>query len=538
MNANTLIDRPATAFVAALVILTGCQKQQEGTPSAPAAGKPAMVSAEKTSFDQVAAKLDPGGNFYLYLSTEKFLGALSTHIATASNLVMALPNVQGEARKTVEKCFAVGTGLINSSGISQISGLGLSSIARAPGFYYNKVILHHYAGQGAGLIWSLFGQAPHPMPQLDLLPESVALASASDFDVALLWSNILQAVKTLDVPDVSACMDQAPAKFRQWSGLDLDAVLHSLSGEYGIILTLDQHKTVTLPLPGNPMEIPSPALCLLAKVNSDLIFDRVDKVLQENPATSKLLSKVDETGLKMRTVTIPVPIPVEVRPTLARLGDYLLLASSDTLVREIAAVKSGQKKGYKATEEFKKLSQGVPAEGNNFDLVTSALGGTFLQIQERSMAMQKLDPAALNTFHELFAQCTNNGSYSVGLNGPEGWEGIGNGASQGAAALVVPAAAAAGLLAAVAIPNFVKARATSQQNACINNLRLIDSAKQQWALEQRKQSADTPAMSDLKPYLGFGPNGEKMPSCPAGGVYKIGAVGEKPTCSLPGHELP
>ena len=43
-----------------------------------------------------------------------------------------------------------------------------------------------------------------------------------------------------------------------------------------------------------------------------------------------------------------------------------------------------------------------------------------------------------------------------------------------------------GLLAAIAIPNFVKARTTSQMNACINNLRLIDSSKQQWALEQRK----------------------------------------------------
>jgi prepilin-type N-terminal cleavage/methylation domain-containing protein len=48
-----------------------------------------------------------------------------------------------------------------------------------------------------------------------------------------------------------------------------------------------------------------------------------------------------------------------------------------------------------------------------------------------------------------------------------------------------------GLLAAIAIPNFVKARTTSQQNACINNLRLIDASEQQWALEQKKQTTDT-----------------------------------------------
>ncbi|MGZ5545111.1 MAG: type II secretion system protein, partial [Limisphaerales bacterium] len=57
-----------------------------------------------------------------------------------------------------------------------------------------------------------------------------------------------------------------------------------------------------------------------------------------------------------------------------------------------------------------------------------------------------------------------------------------------------------GLLAAIAIPNFVRARQTSQTNACINNLRLIDGAKQQWALEQKKTSTDIPVDTDLVVY--------------------------------------
>jgi len=76
-----------------------------------------------------------------------------------------------------------------------------------------------------------------------------------------------------------------------------------------------------------------------------------------------------------------------------------------------------------------------------------------------------------------------------------------------------------------------------RMNACINNLRLFDAAKQQWALEQRRTANDTPTMNDLQPYLGCGPTGE-MPSCPDGGVYTIGTVGEKPGCSIPGHVLP
>jgi len=80
-------------------------------------------------------------------------------------------------------------------------------------------------------------------------------------------------------------------------------------------------------------------------------------------------------------------------------------------------------------------------------------------------------------------------------------------------------------------------RAINSGNACINNLRLIDSAKQQWALEFRKQATDTPTMDDLKPYLGRGANGE-MPTCPNAGAYTVGAVNEKPTCSVAGHVLP
>ena len=92
-----------------------------------------------------------------------------------------------------------------------------------------------------------------------------------------------------------------------------------------------------------------------------------------------------------------------------------------------------------------------------------------------------------------------------------------------------------GLLAAIAIPNFVKARSTAQANACIMHLRQIDGAKQLWALERKKETTDTPTPQELEAYL-------KMPfsslKCPAGGVLTIKEVGEKPTCSIPSHQLP
>jgi prepilin-type N-terminal cleavage/methylation domain-containing protein len=102
-----------------------------------------------------------------------------------------------------------------------------------------------------------------------------------------------------------------------------------------------------------------------------------------------------------------------------------------------------------------------------------------------------------------------------------------------------------GLLAAMAIPNFVTSRKTAQMNTCISNLRYIDSAKQQWALEQRKQDTDTPLGSDLQPYLGRTAAGE-LPLCPLDSAqtfatsYAPESVGAKPVCLIipATHALP
>ncbi len=89
-----------------------------------------------------------------------------------------------------------------------------------------------------------------------------------------------------------------------------------------------------------------------------------------------------------------------------------------------------------------------------------------------------------------------------------------------------------GLLAAIAIPNFVKARATSQANACINNLRQIDAAANQFALEQGKKTNDGITYpGDLTPYIKLNKN-NSIPGCPAGGNYTESAVGTAPVCTL------
>ena len=86
-----------------------------------------------------------------------------------------------------------------------------------------------------------------------------------------------------------------------------------------------------------------------------------------------------------------------------------------------------------------------------------------------------------------------------------------------------------GLLAAIAIPNFIKAREASQKNACIANLRQLDGAKQTWALEMKMVNIDLTVESDL-----FGDTLyiRDKPACPANGTYTLKTVANKPECSL------
>jgi hypothetical protein len=100
--------------------------------------------------------------------------------------------------------------------------------------------------------------------------------------------------------------------------------------------------------------------------------------------------------------------------------------------------------------------------------------------------------------------------------------------------LILLAVAFVAVVLAVTIPRFLRARNTPSQASCINYLRQLDGAKQQWALENDKATNDVPPWAEITPYL-------KNPvACPQGGIYTLGRVGDLPTCSIGGesHTLP
>ena len=91
-----------------------------------------------------------------------------------------------------------------------------------------------------------------------------------------------------------------------------------------------------------------------------------------------------------------------------------------------------------------------------------------------------------------------------------------------------------GLLAAIAIPNFIRAKETSQRTTCMLNLKGLAGVKAIWALENKRTSTDTPTDEEI-----FGPSlyMSTKPACPTSGTYSLNQVDTKPTCTVPTHTL-
>ena len=97
-----------------------------------------------------------------------------------------------------------------------------------------------------------------------------------------------------------------------------------------------------------------------------------------------------------------------------------------------------------------------------------------------------------------------------------------------------------GILLAIAVPNFIKARETSRSKSCVANLKQIEAAKEQWCMDNKQSSTATPADTDL---YGTSAYVKNTPSCASGGTYTIGNMATRPVCSIgtgstPSHVLP
>jgi hypothetical protein len=455
-----------------------CAEGQEHAAS-PASGAPVIV--QKTSFTEVTSRLDQGGSLFVYLSTEDWCKGLASQVDGWRGFAASLPMLGQQERTTINNVFNFATPFIKKSGIEDLTGVGMSGIAIGDGLHRVKVAAHHYPGKDAGFLWTCLGRAPHPLDGLKMLPAETGMAGFWDLDLGLLWGVIEETAKESDVAGAPEALRGFAADFKKNTGLEWQPLLASLGNQFGIILTLDPEKKVTIPMPpGAPMIVPEPGLVIAVRVNNDLLFDRIDLAFKESPQTTNS----DQPGVRIRTMPLPMPLPVTLRPTVARAGDFLFLASTEVALQQVLDAQSGKKPGLLGNDEFKKLSQGISLEGNQFGYVANSFGETMRLVQmtlTRAMSAGGGPPA--DVMQKLMGVKSSR-SFSVSSVDKEGWTMAANMSDQPATALLLPAVAAPiGVMAGMLLPALSKAKERAQSIQCVSDLKQIGVAARLWSLD-------------------------------------------------------
>ena len=492
-------------LLVSLLLLPGCGPQSGTTPPPPRptpqpTAPPRAVSAEKTSFDAVTAQLDAGGSVYAYLSTARWMEGLSQKMEPWREFIASMPGMANSDRETVGRVFDTIGRIVKQSGVESISGVGFSGIALEPGFYRSKCVVHHYPNAGKGYLWTLVGTEAHPLDFADWLPTNTVWAVSLDLDVQGVWNALREQLQQSGLPNAGRGLDQLTQMAEQSSGMKFDELLGSLGGEIAMALTLDPEKKLPVPMPdGQGLQLPEPGLILALKVRDDRWFEWADRTLGINPQV--IVSDDKATGLRMRTRPMPLPVPMEVRPSLARAGDYLWLTTHDRIMQQLVQVKAGKVAGLRSTPEFRKLMDGLPTQGNQFAFVSEHVQELLSVIQRTALAAagsQAGGGPSPALMQKLFAMGGKVAAGSVGVIGPEGWLTVGHGYQEPAGTILMSALIApTAILAGATLPALAQAKTKAQSINCVNNLKQMGLAAHIYATDhQDKFPPDFLSMKD------------------------------------------
>ena len=253
----------------------------------------------------------------------------------------------------IESGMNIGKAMLEQSGIKDISGIGMSSIELESGIFRNKMVIHHDSKKSNGKMWSLLGSAPHEIEILNFLPDNTALAFSHEINLNELLEWLPDLLKSAGNPMLEEQFDQAIEMAN--AEMDLTDLISSFGSEIGMLVTLDDSKKMQLPPPIG--EIPMLEFALMIKVKDDKISSLLFNILENT--TGPEIEKKTVSGIEMLVVNESVPMPIPVAPAVFRLGNYLIVASTEDSAKQIVSTQNGTKKNLSSTEEFQQLSKGL-----------------------------------------------------------------------------------------------------------------------------------------------------------------------------------
>ena len=337
----------------------------------------------KTNFEAVTAKLDRNGHLLAYFNTAKTMKQLDQmmdsliEIANSSDSANPLANnpflgpmVSG-ITEAIKPAY-------EESGIGQIGGVGMSSLAVKKNQWRQKTFIYREPEKSNGLIWEMFGSEPHSLEILELAPAQTGLLAHSDLRISALMDWIDRISEK--VTGGQSVMASAPAEFKD--------ILNAFDDEVGFLMTIDPNKQLKIPgfmiQAEEDLEMDSFAFALIARTKGDKILSIINEAMEGGFAPPQ---KTKIKGVNLNSIPLPLPIPIEgldISPCYFQVDDYMVLASSTSLGKSIIEAKNG-KGQITENDDFKTLTEGLDLTSNGISYVSSNFTEWSIKLNELSM---------------------------------------------------------------------------------------------------------------------------------------------------------
>ena len=337
----------------------------------------------KTNFEAVTAKLDRNGHLLAYFNTAKTMKQLDQmmdsliEIANSSDSANPLANnpflgpmVSG-ITEAIKPAY-------EESGIGQIGGVGMSSLAVKKDQWRQKTFIYREPEKSNGLIWEMFGSEPHSLEILELAPAQTGLLAHSDLRISALMDWIDRISEK--VTGGQSVMASAPAEFKD--------ILNAFDDEVGFLMTIDPNKQLKIPgfmiQAEEDLEMDSFAFALIARTKGDKILSIINEAMEGGFAPPQ---KTKIKGVNLNSIPLPLPIPIEgldISPCYFQVDDYMVLASSTSLGKSIIEAKNGKGQIIE-NDDFKTLTEGLDLTSNGISYVSSNFTEWSIKLNELSM---------------------------------------------------------------------------------------------------------------------------------------------------------
>ena len=494
------------------------------------------VHESRATYDRVMSHLEPGGDFLMILNAENGIKRTSEGLVGIVKAFGQAANTEGKPEVSA-KITHISTELpafLADNGLVSLKALGASVIPNGDGILSSRTFFLRDVASADKPFWQIFvSGAPRELVSQKYLPKGVALVVSTTGDPRAVLKLVEAGIDSL-YPEAKSHYEQGLSQAGAVLGLDVKQAVLSIDTESFVAVTLDPSVQTSIPLDKTVCTIPEPSVLIGLRLRSPLIYNRIVKQLDAmSGAFPKTVTNVGDVEVR----TVMVALPFGVSPSIAyNSKDGIMILGTHA-----GSVKAAISAGVLGTDRFvdspayREAAGGRPLPPNNgMTYVGKQLGETLWKLQTAALSADA-DTETAKLFERFFS---NNSGFQISFirNLPDGVECVSRGTRgverYGSMLTTVPVATT-GLLAAIAIPNFVQARTRSQENACVANLKQLEGA-----YEQAKLNGITnPKPSDL-----FGTNGyiRNEPVCPATKQhYQFDAAGH-PLCpsGRSGHVLP